>query len=1195
MALTSPGVQVSIIDQSQYLPASTNSVPFILLATAQNKANASGTGVAPGTTVANANKLYQITSQRDLISLYGNPFFYKTTNGTPIQGYELNEYGLLAAYSVLGATNRCFVLRADIDLASLVGQIGRPNGDPSNAAYWLDSTASTWGIYEFNATTGKFVNKTPIVITDNANMQEGAPLSSIGNIGEYAVDASYKSTTTPLSSGQYYYKNSENVWVKLGSKSWSQAIPTVTGRVSNPTLTAGHTFTITVGGYYNYPLNITVADSPNNTVQNVSEQINAFGLGDLRSTISNGKLVISSSRFTEDFNGYHTPIYMSFSTSSTVLADLGITADLNYYQPTVVYGNSSQMPLWTASQSAPAPTGSVWIKTGAAGSGAVLSMAQFSAATASFISKPVSLFPSPLRAIYELDSTGGKNIPAGTLYGRYAFANEFDNPGLSTSVASSPIYIYERIATGSTVVTGTVMDPVFTASDAVVVFASTPNTDIFSNQFYTVTLPSTGTLDAISFVTAWASAGIPNTTASVTTDGAIQITHTLGGEIMLQGLSETSTIIQDAGFIAGTTDGVDNSSLAVKVYGTVPQFTTTGAGSGALLTVIATANTYMILGASGGIDYQVGDRITIRGEDLGGTSSNNLVVRVTSISEGGVVTSVAFISGTPNLGYRAGLSNWRRVEYTANEGAPFNNPAENTNWFYSVADQVDIMVNKAGVWKGYKNVNYDSNGHPIAGSNTTDPAGPIVSATAPTTQSDGTALAYGDLWIDSSDLENYPVINRWQSVAGVNQWVLVDNTDQITQSGIVFADARWAPNGITDPVSDPIPTISSLLASNYLDLDAPAANLYPQGMLLLNTRRSGYNVKQFRGNYFSGTAFPDQSLPTVKNAWVSASGLKTDGSPYMGRKAQRAMIVQALRASISTNMAIREEDTFFNLLAAPNYPELQPQMVALNNERNNTAYIIGDTPLRLSDQATDITNWATNTAMASSTSEAGLVTRDEYMGIFYPSGITNDLTGAQVVVPASHMMLRTFLRNDTIAYPWLAAAGTRRGVIDNATNIGYINPASGEFEAIKNRVGIRDVLYVNQINPLAFFTSVGLLNYGNKNSKDTQSAMDRTNVARLVAYIRERLQVVARPFVFEPNDALTRSQITAVVQTLFIDLVSKRGLYDYLVVCDSSNNTPARIDRNELWIDVAIEPVKAAEFIYIPVRILNTGEIANLQ
>jgi hypothetical protein len=108
MALTSPGVQVTIIDQSQYLPAATNSVPLVVFATAQNKSNPSGTGVAAGTTAANAGKLYQITSQKDLADFYGVPFFYTTTNGTPIQGYELNEYGLLAAYSALGVTNRVY-------------------------------------------------------------------------------------------------------------------------------------------------------------------------------------------------------------------------------------------------------------------------------------------------------------------------------------------------------------------------------------------------------------------------------------------------------------------------------------------------------------------------------------------------------------------------------------------------------------------------------------------------------------------------------------------------------------------------------------------------------------------------------------------------------------------------------------------------------------------------------------------------------------------------------------------------------------------------------------------------------------------------------------------------------------------------------------------------------------------------------
>jgi hypothetical protein len=505
------------------------------------------------------------------------------------------------------------------------------------------------------------------------------------------------------------------------------------------------------------------------------------------------------------------------------------------------------------------------------------------------------------------------------------------------------------------------------------------------------------------------------------------------------------------------------------------------------------------------------------------------------------------------------------------------------------------MTNVAGVWRGYKNVAYADNGLPQAtGTPSTDPNGPIISASTPEAQSDGTPLVYGDLWIDTSDLENYPVINRWQNVSGEDTWVTIDNSDQTTENGILFADARWASSGTVDPINDPLPTIVSLLTSDYLDLDAPDASLYPQGTMLFNTRRSGYNVKQFRFNYFNATSFPGQILPQETSTWVTASGNRANGSPYMGRQAQRVMVVTAMKTALATSSSIRDEDTFFNLIACPNYCELQPDMITLNNDRNQTAYIIGDTPMRLPPNATSITAWATNQAGSTQTSENGLVTRNTFLGIYYPSGITTDLTGTEVVVPPSHMMLRTMIYNDTVAYPWFAPAGQRRGIIDNATNIGYIDAASGEFIIDKNNQGLRDVEYTNFINPLAFFTNVGLLNYGNKNSFDSQSALDRTNVARLVAYLRARLQIAVRPFIFEPNDTITRNQAQAVVQTLMNDILTKRGIYDYLVVCDESNNTPARIDRNELYIDIAIEPVKALEFIYIPIRILNTGEVAGL-
>lgn len=1196
MALTSPGVEVTVIDQSQYLPAAPGSVPFVLLATAQDKADPNGAGIAAGTTAANANKLYQVTSQRDLVTLFGNPTFYTTSNGTPIQGYELNEYGLLAAYSVLGVTNRAYVLRADIDLASLVGQTGRPTGDPANGTYWLDATTSQWGIYEFNATTGSFTSQTPIIITDSTDLSGGIPLASIGSIGDYAVNlVSNMYNVIPLDANMFFYKTTSNQWVTLGSRNWKLDWPSIQGTESNPVLTAGDTFTLNFDGDVTVTITVPDAGGGIGNVLGVASAISSLGWGYLAASVRDGKLCI--------FQDYpegptSTPKFITLANAiGTPLDDMGIDAG-TYYQPLLTWGTSAQQPTWQAGQTYPRPTGSVWMKVG--GSGLAPVVEEWSSTLADWVTKDVTLALSDPAACAALDPTGGAAIPAGTIYGQYFFNN---------SLRIAPLYLWKRIATGPTVVTGSNISPDFTALAPLgtgpyllQVQVSQPNLSTLSSV-YTVTINEGA--DATDFVTSWAAAGIPYTTASVATSGAIQLTHQLGGSIVITDVitdsvpekGQSNGVLVEAGFIASTTDGVKYQDSVTTQFNGVSQSATSGSGTGCTFTVISSYGSYIPLqtfGGGGGSGYVVGEVITLSGGDLGGTVSvNDCVVKVTSVGGSGQVTSVQFVSGVAEDIYYVELSNWVQFDFTSNEGAPVADPANNTNWFYSVVDQVDIMINYNGNWKGYKNQNYDLNGFPTpTGSNATDPAGPIVSASEPETQSDGTALVYGDLWIDTSNLENYPVIYRWQSVAGENQWVLIDNSDQLNPNGVVFADARWATNGTTSVTDDPIPTIQSLLTSNYLDLDAPESSLYPTGMLLFNTRRSGYNVKQFKTNYFNGQNFPDVSLPTERDAWVSVSGLQSNGAPFMGRKAQRAMVVEALRAAIDTNTDLRDEDNFFNLMATPNYPELQPNMIVLNADRGETGYILGDTPMGLSDSANAIQAWATNAAGATSTGEEGCVTRNTYLGLFYPSGITSDLSGNLVAVPASHMMLRTFIRNDTIAYPWLAAAGTRRGIIDNAASIGYVNRQTGEFQVIKTRIGVRDVLYVNFINPLVFFTGQGLLNYGNKTSFNSQSALDRTNVARLVAYIRRQLTLAGRPYVFEPNDAFTRGQIKNTCESLMLDLVAKRGIYDYLVVCDESNNTPARIDRNELYVDIAIEPVKAVEFIYIPVRILNTGELS---
>jgi phage tail sheath protein FI len=186
------------------------------------------------------------------------------------------------------------------------------------------------------------------------------------------------------------------------------------------------------------------------------------------------------------------------------------------------------------------------------------------------------------------------------------------------------------------------------------------------------------------------------------------------------------------------------------------------------------------------------------------------------------------------------------------------------------------------------------------------------------------------------------------------------------------------------------------------------------------------------------------------------------------------------------------------------------------------------------------------------------------------------------------------IRSDNVSYQWFAPAGTRRGLVDNASSIGYIDPITGEYNPIGVNQGLRDTLYENKINPITNLPGIGLVVWGQKTRNPVASSMDRINVARLVNYIRTILATVGNGFLFEPNDKITRDQIKAIISGAINDLIAKRGVYDYLVVCDESNNTPTRIARNELYVDIAIEPMKSVEFIYIPIRLYNPGAIAQL-
>ena len=1124
MALVSPGVEVSIIDESNYIPAATNSVPYILLATAQNKISGTGQGVAQGTLAVNAGKVYLITSQRDLAATFGNPFFYKTSAGTPINGYELNEYGLLAAFSVLGVSNRAYIQRADIDLSELTASLVRPTGNPTNGTYWLDTTDTSWGILQWNQTTGAFTSQTPIVITSTTQLTSGIPSTSVGSIGDYAVVAT--NSNNPV-----YWKAGDNQWKLVGSDAWKLHWPTVQGTMSvTGDLTAGNT--IVING-----TTVTVPVAPNNTLLGLVNAIDNASIAgiDARYNTSNQIQLFADSAAESDGSTADGGLVTidATGTTSALLTALGLTAG-TYYTPELQQSPNYTVPRWRTTDVEPRPTGSVWNMLTAVNSGANIVIKRFDSILGAFVTQSAPIYENDQSANKALDPAGGgKNIPAGTLYIEYNSDAELNAASGYNNTLT--LEAFERVTAGATVVTGDDTDPVFVNSNTFTISVSEANSTTLTTPVTCELLGTTPAdfVSAISRVSVYA----PNVSAAVTSDGSLSMTHSLGGVIVLTNV--IGTPVTDAGF---------NTTVT-------------------------------------GVRAATGDLT------------------------GGLI-----------------LSGWVPLDYTASATAPSLNPADGRLWYYSATNQVDIMIQGGSGWVGYRNESLDVRGYNLT---LTDPAGPIVSASAPLEQSDGTDLEYGDLWIDTSNLELYPMIYRWELANDVAQWVAINNTDQTTSNGILFADARWAPNGTTDPITGNFPTIKSLLTSDYLDLDAPDSGLYPAGTLLWNTRRSGFNVKSFQVNYLNPADFAVEgysaatnyavddlvlyegiiyiaiapgngNLPTnpsywatlQTNAWVTAAGNRADGSPYMGRLAQRQLVVAAMKSAIDTQDTLREEQNQFNLIASPNYPELIPNMVRLNNERNNTAFVIGDTPLRLPPEGAALVDWTVDSNGLGFPSGDGLTTSDAYLGVFYPSCQTTDLGGSIVVQPPSHMMLRTIVRSDEVAYPWLAPAGVRRGVIDNAERIGYVNAATGEFVTIATGQGLRDVLYINKINPITFIPGVGITNYGNKTESPIASAMDRINVARLVAFIRGRLNEIGKQFVFEPNDQITRNEISNAIDGLMIDLVAKRGIYDYLIVCDLSNNTPARIDRNELYVDIAIEPVKAVEFIYIPVRIKNTGELA---
>ena len=181
-------------------------------------------------------------------------------------------------------------------------------------------------------------------------------------------------------------------------------------------------------------------------------------------------------------------------------------------------------------------------------------------------------------------------------------------------------------------------------------------------------------------------------------------------------------------------------------------------------------------------------------------------------------------------------------------------------------------------------------------------------------------------------------------------------------------------------------------------------------------------------------------------------------------------------------------------------------------------------------------------------------------------------------VPLNGDLAGTCARNDINNFPWYSPAGTSRGAILNAVKLAY-NPSKSQ----------RDRLYSNRINSIIFSPGAGIVLFGDKTGYGKASAFDRINVRRLFIYLETAISAAAKDQLFEFNDEITRTNFVNIVEPFLRDVQAKRGIYDYVVVCDETNNTAAVIDSNEFVADIYIKPARSINFIGLTFVATRTG------
>ena len=269
-----------------------------------------------------------------------------------------------------------------------------------------------------------------------------------------------------------------------------------------------------------------------------------------------------------------------------------------------------------------------------------------------------------------------------------------------------------------------------------------------------------------------------------------------------------------------------------------------------------------------------------------------------------------------------------------------------------------------------------------------------------------------------------------------------------------------------------------------------------------------------------------------------------------------------------------KEDVDISLLCIPGCTEQNIVNNAISIAEQSQEYLfVTNPPFGITSPQTAIA-WSNGTAEGRT---AAL--NSSYAATYWPwVKLFNPFTQVDEYVSPDIFAIRQMAYTDATFDAWFAPAGLVRGRLTKPVDV----------EVVLTQ-GDRDALYGpgNVINPVQKFLTEGIVLWGQRTTQRTATALDRINVRRLMIIVRKMLLASTRQFVFEPNDAATWKRVTNAVEPLMADIKSRRGVVDFKVICDSTTNTPIRIDRSELWCKVILQPTKAAEVIVFELNLTS--------